>query len=181
MVGIVVLICVFVACYLIIKALLKGKHRTTASAVTGNTARITYHGKSYAFSEIIADPNFPHVRSIHTKIRGVTKRNSDGANRQAIIQQWCHSGDALYLIREPKNPLDPNAIVVRRVVCSDVPDKPRLGEQLGYLSRELAEKLAPQMDNGNVLFAWIKTVSGGEDGRSLGVNIQIEEYRPIRY
>jgi hypothetical protein len=82
---------------------------------------------------------------------------------------------------EPNNPVDPNAIVVRRVVCSDVPDKPRLGEQLGYLSRELAEKLAPQMDNGNVLFAWIKTVTGGEDGRSLGVNIQIEEYRPIRY
>jgi hypothetical protein len=37
-----------------------------------------------------------------------------------------------------------------------VPDKPRLGEQLGYLSRELAEKLAPQMDNGNVLLGGLK-------------------------
>jgi hypothetical protein len=32
---------------------------------------------SYPFSEITADPNFPHVRSIHTKIRGVTKENHE--------------------------------------------------------------------------------------------------------
>ena len=100
-----------------------------------------YHNKSYPFSEVANDANFPHVRSIHTKIRGVTKGNPDGASRQQIIKQWCRSGDALFLIREPNNPVDPNAIQVRRIVYSDVPNKPRLAEQIGYVSLELAGHL----------------------------------------
>jgi hypothetical protein len=127
------------------------------------------------------DPNFPHVRSIHTKIRGVTKENPDGVSRQQIISHCCRLGDALFLVREPNNPVDRNAIQVKRIVCSDVPDKPRLGEQLGYLSRELAEELAPNMDeHGFVLMAWIMNVTGGEDDECLGVNIQVEEYKPTK-
>jgi hypothetical protein len=144
--------------------------------------RIAYSGKSYPFSEITADPRFPHVGSIHTKIRGVTFENPDGANRQQIIRQWCHSGDALFLVREPNLPTHPNAIQVRRIVYSDVPDKPRLGEQLGYVSHDLAEELAPKMDHdGFVLFAWIMEVTGGEDDKNLGVNIQLEEYQPAQH
>jgi HIRAN domain len=144
--------------------------------------RIAYSGKSYPFSEVADDPNFPHVRSIHTKIRGVTFENPDGANRQQIIRQWCHSGDALFLVREPNLPTHPNAIQVRRIVYSDVPDKPRLGEQLGYVSHDLAEELAPKMDHdGFVLFAWIMEVTGGEDDKNLGVNIQLEEYQPAQH
>jgi HIRAN domain len=143
---------------------------------------IASSGKSYPFSEISADPRFPHFRSIHTKIRGVTKPSSDGTNRQKTIRQLCQSGDALFLMREPTNPVDRNAIMIRRIIYSDVPDKPRLAEHLGYLSRDLAEKLAPKMDHdGFVLFAWIMEVSGTEDRGSLGVNIQIEEYRPEDY
>jgi hypothetical protein len=138
-------------------------------------------GNSYPFSEFFADPNFPRVGSIHTKIRGVTKENPDGVNRQQIISHCCHCGDALFLVREPNNPVDRNAIQVRRIVYSDVPDKPRLREQIGYVSRELAEELAPKMDDdGLVLMAWIMNVTGGEDGESWGV-IQIEEYRPARH
>jgi hypothetical protein len=143
------------------------------------TPRMAGTGKSYAFSEIQDDPRFPHVRTLRTKIRGVTKQNADGANRQRIIRQCCDSGDALYLEREPNNPVDRNAIKVRRIVCTDVLDKPKLGEQLGYLSRELAQDLAPNMDRqGFVLMAKILQVTGRENGHSLGVNIQIEEYKP---
>jgi hypothetical protein len=142
-------------------------------------SRLTGAGESYPFSEVTNDANFPHVRSIHTKIRGVTKENPNGVNRQQIISQCCRCGDALFLVREPNNPVDSNAIQVRRIVHSDVRDKPRLREQIGYVSRELAEELAPKMDDdGFVLMAWIMNVTGGEDGESLGVNIQIEEYRP---
>jgi hypothetical protein len=187
-------VAVFVLCYVIVKALRKGAQPTTAATdaetLTNEEmlARIAElekqlaNGKSYPFSEVINDANFPNVRSIHTKIRGVTKENPDGANRQRIIRQWCHSGDALFLVRERNNPAHPNAIQVRRIVYSDVPDKPRLGEQLGYVSHELAEELAPKMDDdGFVLMAWIMNVTGGEDDKNLGVNIQIEEYRPAQH
>ena len=69
---------------------------------------------------------------------------------------------------------------MRRIVYSDVQNKPRLREQIGYVSRELAEDLAPKMDDdGFVLFGWITNFTGGEDGESVGVNIQIEEYKPV--
>jgi len=48
-----------------------------------------------------------------------------GPNRQRIIRQCCRSGDSLFFIREPQNPVDVT-----------------LGEQLGYLSRDLAEEFA---------------------------------------
>lgn len=146
--------------------------------VTGNAIST---GKSYPFAELQDDPRFPHVRTIHTKIRGVTKQNDDGVDRQSIIRQSCASGDALYLEREPDNPVDHNAIKIRRIVCIDAPDKPSLAQQLGYVSRELAEDLAPRMDkHGHVLMARILTVTESEDGNIVGVNIQIEEYKPAK-
>src|SRR5205085_6202559 len=108
---------------------LRGKGQE-ASTPQADAPRIAYYGKSYPFSEILPDPRLPHRRSIHTKIRGVTYANPNGADRQRIIRQWCHAEDALWLCREPQNRADRNAIAVRRVVCSDVPDNPRVGEQL---------------------------------------------------
>jgi HIRAN domain len=164
----------FAVVFYIVYRALKGKPQAAK-------VECSYHGKSYPFSEIKDDPNFPHIRSIHTKVRGVTYSNPDGADRQKIIQQWCQSGDAVYFAREKNNPVDRNAIQVRRVVCSDVPDKPRLGEQLGYLSRELAEELAPDMDKrGFVLMGRILNVTGGHDHESFGVNIQVEQYMPVK-
>jgi len=175
-----VFVAVIVTGYMIAK-MMKGRQSTAAAQTAA--PRIACSGKSYPFSEITVDANFSHVRSIHTKIRGVTKENSDGTNRQQIIKKWCRSGDALFLARERNNPVGRNAIQVRRIVYTDVPeDKPRLGEQIGYVSHELAEDLAPKMDShGFVLMAWIMNVTGGEDDESVGVNIQIEEYRPAKH
>jgi hypothetical protein len=38
------------------------------------------------------DSRFWHARTIHTKIRGVTKTNPDGTDRQEIISKWCGCG-----------------------------------------------------------------------------------------
>jgi hypothetical protein len=168
-----IVVVIAVVVYLIYRAVTSSNRGSGAQQVTGHT------GKSYLFSEILPDPNFPQVRSIHSKIRGVTKRNTDRSDRQRIIRQWCHSGDALCFVREPINPVDRNAIQVRRVVCSDVPDQPHIGEQLGYLSRELAEELAPRMDHdGFVLMAEILELTGGHEGESVGVNFEMSVYMP---
>ena len=150
------------------------------TAAPQHTTPATHGGKSYPFSEFTSDPRYPQVRTIHTKIRGVTKANdNDGSDRQPIIRQCCRSGDALFFLREPQNPVDRNAIQVRRVVYTDVPDKPRLGEQVGYLSRDLAEEFAARMDNdGWVMMGAILNISGEEYGENLGVNIEIAVYRP---
>jgi hypothetical protein len=153
--------------------------RLQHTAAPQHTKPAPQGGKSYPFSEFSSDPRFPQIRTIHTKIRGVTKTNADGSDRQRIIRQCCGSGDALFFIREPRNPVDRNAIQARRVVCTDVADKPRLGEQVGYLSRDLAQEFATRIDDeGWILMAEILNVTGGEGGESLGVNVEIAAYMP---
>jgi hypothetical protein len=70
-----------VVVYLIYRAV-RGSNRGSEAPQTAS-----YTGKSYPFSEILPDPKFPQVRSIRSKIRGVTKRNADRSDRQRIIRQ----------------------------------------------------------------------------------------------
>ena len=97
--------------------------------------------------------------TIKTKIVGVTKSNPRGEARQDILAQ-CKKNDPLLLIREPKNRYDPNAIKV----CT------QSRKQLGYISRELAEDMAPVMDRGNRASARNLNITGDD---ILGCNIAI--------
>jgi HIRAN domain-containing protein len=97
-----------------------------------------------------------------TKVVGVTKKNSDGQDRQDIVA-GLDEGDWLSLVREPENPRDPNAIAVRTTN----------GDQVGYLSRDKAKELAKLADKNGDLKAVILDITGGGKGQSLGVNIAI--------
>lgn len=103
----------------------------------------------------------------HTKIRGVKHQNEDGTDRQEILSR-CSEGETLYLYRDPDNPQDKNAVEVRR----------SNGEKLGYLSRSMAEDIAPKIDNGTEVRAQIKNLTGGGK-KSRGCNILV--YTPWLY
>lgn len=96
-------------------------------------------------------PNF------HTKLAGVTFEG-----RQEIVGR-VDAGMPLRLERQPDNPFDPNAIALF---------EPR-GEQIGFLNRRLAGALAPALDAGVVYDVVVTEVTGGEEGRSLGVNVLV--------
>jgi superfamily II DNA or RNA helicase len=95
---------------------------------------------------------------IETKVKGVT---FDG--RQAVVAQLTE-GETVWLIREPTNPHDPNAIRVER----------KNGEQIGYIDKHLAANLAPKFDkNGESVAATITEITGGYDRYSnLGVRLE---------
>ena len=134
---------------------------------------------SFLFSELEGPP-YPHIRTIHTKVRGVTFKNGNGTSRQQIIRQLCHSGDALLLLRDRDNPADPNAIAIIRI-CRGVDGKATFCEQLGYLAKEIARDLAPILGETPVGFAEILEITGdlsGRDGGNIGVNIRAEVYLP---
>jgi hypothetical protein len=108
-------------------------------------------------------PPEPHWHSFHSKIAGVTHHNDDGSERQEIIPR-CRIDDILRLVREPANPVDPNAIKVFRLN----------GEQLGYLTAFcVSNGLAADMDRGVAVQCSISAVTGGEDGRPLGINLKL--------
>ncbi|AMQ19633.1 HIRAN domain-containing protein [Geobacillus sp. JS12] len=101
-------------------------------------------------------------RIINTKIVGVTRKNEDGTSRQELIAE-CYEGEELFLEREPDNEHDPNAISVWN----------EYGEQLGYINKDLASRLAPQMDKGMRVSCFVTAVTGGYDDKSYGCNIKL--------
>jgi len=137
------------------------------------------HLPSFPFCEIREDSSSPTpVRTIHTKIRGVSFSNPNGASRQEIIRQFCRVGDALLLMREPANPVDSNAVAVIRI-CRGTDGKTEFGDLLGHLSREIARDLALHFDQGPVGFAEILEITGDLEHRdcgNVGVNIRADIY-----
>ena len=96
-------------------------------------------------------------RLIETNVVGVTYEN-----RQSVVAQLTE-GEQLWLLREPHNPYDRNAIRVER----------QNGQQIGYLSREFATSLAPEFDRyGKSVPALVIGIVGGYyAGSTLGVRI----------
>lgn len=96
------------------------------------------------------------AESFHTKLVGVTFEG-----RQGVIERL-RAGVPLRMERQPDNEFDPNAIALF---------DPH-GEQVGFLNRRLASVLAPLLDGGAAEYdVEVTDVTGGEEGKSRGVNI----------
>lgn len=80
-----------------------------------------------------------------SRVNGVTFSNDDGSSRQRIIERLSKLPKGLYwltLRRESDNPYDPNAIMVNARKLGN------MSAQIGYIPRELAQLLAPEIDSG---------------------------------
>ena len=97
--------------------------------------------------------------SFHTKIVGVTFEG-----RQRIVGKL-NVGEQLKLIRDPSNTYDSNAIKVINTI----------GEQAGFLSREVVSDLARLMDSGHKFRCTVSSITGGNIGQNYGANVFIEE------
>jgi len=75
-------------------------------------------------------------------------------------------GETLELVREPDNTHDPSAIAVRYGAI-----------QLGYLRKEIAKHLSPNVDGGERYSAVVGSLTGGGSDRHLGVNIHVRRHR----
>lgn len=112
------------------------------------------------------------MKTIKTKIVGVTYKNSDGSSRQDIIRNRITEGQWLALIREPENPFGKTSIAV-------FIDEYDLGEdrRIGYLKSQLTSDLAEVMDAGEHISCKVLQVTG-RDTDVLGVNIELS-FEPL--
>lgn len=97
------------------------------------------------------------AESFHTKLAGVTFEG-----RQTAIAR-VRPGMSLAMRRQPDNPHDANAIALFDTH----------GHQTGFLNRRLAAVLAPAIDAGVEYDVEVTDVTGGEEGRFLGVNVLV--------
>ena len=97
------------------------------------------------------------MRTFHTKVVGVTYNN-----RQKAIRSL-QEGDEIFLVREPSNPYDENAILVVSRKRGDI----------GHIPRELAAQIAPLMDaiNGLGEGTVFRLTGGTQDYPTRGVEI----------
>ena len=93
----------------------------------------------------------------YTKVAGVTFDN-----RQRLIRRMS-VGERVSLVRDPANPYDKNAIMV---INSN-------GEQIGFISKELASTMAINMDSGVNFVATVSNITGMNPGENIGVNLHI--------
>jgi single-stranded-DNA-specific exonuclease len=110
--------------------------------------------------EILAREEYAGIEeadSFHTKLAGVTFEG-----RQDLVARLT-PGTPLRVVRQPENPHDPNAIALHEAH----------GGQVGFLNRRLAGVLAPVIDAGVEYDVEVADVTGGDSGRSYGVNVLV--------
>ncbi len=111
-----------------------------------------------AADELIAREEYAGIEdapSFHTKLAGVTFEG-----RQDLLERLV-PGAPLRLVRQPGNEHDANACALFD----------SYGNQVGYLNRRLAGVLAPAIDAGVEYDVEVTDLTGGEEGRSRGVNV----------
>ena len=95
------------------------------------------------------------------KLAGVTIDDA----QENIKTFGCEDIGSFALVREPDNPHDPNAIRVELA-----------GLYLGYVPRDIAKDLAPQMDAGKNLFALFVSRNEHPFHDTVGLTVKIVEY-----
>ena len=110
--------------------------------------------------EILAREEYAGIQDapfFNTKLAGVS---FDG--RQQALERLS-PGAPLRLQRQPDNPHDANA-------CALFDPS---GAQVGFFNRRLAAALSPAIDAGVAYDVEVTEVTGGDDGRTLGVNVMV--------
>ena len=109
------------------------------------------------------------LKTINSRLAGVSFTNSDGSARQTIIAR-CQPKELLRLEREPGNAFDNRAVRVLRLN----------GEQLGYLPADLVGNdqsigwcIAKRMDAGYHVRAVISTIRRTDDEEMLGAALNL--------
>ena len=108
------------------------------------------------------------LHHFYSKVAGVSHANDDGTDRQEIIAR-CEPLELLLLDHDEHNPYDSNAVRVRR----------ENGEQIGFLSAELAGEVVEEATRGIRFAAFIHAITGGTPHKPImGVNLLIVVAEP---
>ena len=104
------------------------------------------------------------VETMYSKLQGVTRTNADGSQRQDVIAELCYQGQQLLLMRAP-NQFSHNNIDMY------------VAYQIGQVNPDLADLLAPILDQGGMVRAHITEITGGtEEKPTRGVNVSFTIY-----
>lgn len=123
-----------------------------AARSTGDMKAEKYYGKGKITGEF----------QFSTNLAGVSKKSQDGFKRQELLQELS-TDEILYLIPEPDNPYDSNAIKVFDAAENDI----------GFIPKDTAKSLSKNIRKGDKFFGQVKELMGGDEGMSYGLLIDV--------
>ncbi len=91
---------------------------------------------------LIPDEGDVPLTSQESFVSGLNQIGRCGTHRQKIIAK-CRRGEPIFLVRQPDNPYDSNAVILYR----------QDGTDIGYLPKEKAVEIAPRLDQGSPVTA----------------------------
>lgn len=155
-----------------------GDHRTNLSLLVQESLAAVPSLPAVSIEEAVPAELPAGVRHFFTRLAGVTVHNRDGVNRQTLLRRqrdemcltkYGRATPKFIFDHEEDNPSDPNAITVLT----------EAGEQIGYISRELAKDIAAKAKLGYKYVVLMDDITGGDDEKqTLGINILIIEVQP---
>jgi hypothetical protein len=98
--------------------------------------------------------------SFHSKIKGSTMVPGRQDQLKAL-----HKGQRLHYVHEKDNPYDSNAIKLFADEAKAI--------ELGYIGKDLAPKILEYISRGKIVSIYVSEVTGGDNGRSSGCNLEI--------
>ena len=102
-------------------------------------------------------------------VSGVNRVGVCGEHRQSLIAKL-RKGEPIFLVRQPNNEYDSNAVILYAAN----------GKDIGFLPRELAKEIAPRLDKGSPVTATVSSVErfDTEEGkRLLGVRLRLVPHK----
>lgn len=106
-------------------------------------------------------PQITFFDPFYSKVVGTSQLNENGVPIQTILP-GIRPGAVAYLQRDRHNEYDINAV---KVYAENT--------HIGYLKRTAAATVAPYLDQGRTVRVNIEEITGGDNGRSFGVNIKL--------
>jgi hypothetical protein len=125
--------------------------------------------KTTIVNHLIPGPDDEPQTAREVFVSGITRTGLCGIPRQDLIRK-CSKGEPIYLVRQPDNPHDENAVLLYR----------KDGTDIGYLPADTAAEIAPRLDSGSPVTAVFSHAEPFEtdDGRMLlGGRIEITPHR----
>lgn len=119
-------------------------------------------------SVVLPDENDTPLQPRTCRVAGINKQGLSGKHRQKVIKTL-KPGVPIYLVRQPDNPYDADAVALFTAG----------GEDIGYLPREFAAEIAGRLDKGSPVTAQVKAVEPfkTEGGKTLrGVELELTKH-----
>jgi len=106
-------------------------------------------------------------------VAGTGFKNSNGSDRASIIRNNVKEGTVVFLVREPNNEHDPNAVAVF-IEVGGLFGFGKSKKQIGYIKATRSNVVATKMDAGELILGKVKSFHAPEGKNHPRVSLELE-------